>query len=185
MVVVVVSVVVVVLVVGAAVLVVVGIVVLVVVVVPHTFGSDAPHVSGAGQVPQLTTSSQSSVNVPQSKPSLAQVCIGVQPQWPAVPPPPQVSGAVQAVPQAPQLLESVARLTQTPLQSLSPAGQQRPNSATPCLTVGLAQFLVQQLMLVWHCWPFGLHGLACAAETPMASAAARTTRRSAFGSRNI
>jgi hypothetical protein len=62
-----------------------------------------------------------------------------------VPPPPQVSGAVQVVPQAPQLFESVARLTQAPLQRRLPAGQQTPNSAAPRRTNGFAQFFVQQL----------------------------------------
>jgi hypothetical protein len=62
----------------------------------------------------------------------------------------------QALPQAPQFLGSVVRLAQTPLQRPSPVGQQRPNSAAPCLTVGFAQFRVQQDIEVWHCWPFGL-----------------------------
>src|SRR5262249_60432012 len=58
------------------VVVVLGEVVVVVVVVPHTFGSDAPHVSGAVRGPQCTILPQSSVMVPQSNPSPAHVIFG-------------------------------------------------------------------------------------------------------------
>jgi len=66
-------------VVGVSVVLVVGIVVLLVVVVPHTFVSETPQVAGAVQLPHCTVSPQSSVNDPQSKPSVAHVLVGVQP----------------------------------------------------------------------------------------------------------
>jgi hypothetical protein len=100
----------------------------------------------------------------------------------------QVFPAPHTVPHAPQLFESVARLTHFPLQRLSPVEQQRPNSAAPCLTVGLTQFREQQDIEVWHCWPSGLHMPACAAETPTARVVATTTimeRRSMFGTRDM
>jgi hypothetical protein len=127
------------------------VVVVVVVVVPQTFAvPPPPHVAGEAQVPQLTMLPQSSVNVPQLKPSLAHVCVSVQPKTLGVPLPPQVSGAVQ-VPQ------SRVKPAQSPLAmvpqflpcSAQVVGvQQTPNSATPCCTVGFMQFRLQQVIFV-------------------------------------
>jgi hypothetical protein len=156
------------------------VVVVVVVVVPHTFAVVAPHVAGGVQLPQLTMSPQSSTNVPQLNPSLAHVLLGVQAHWPGTPPPPQVSGAAHTFPQAPQLLESVAKFTHAVPQRLLPPGQQVPNSARPCLTTGLAQTWLQQLASVAHCWPFGLHMPACPIP-----AVAKTSRKARMFVRRI
>jgi hypothetical protein len=45
-----------------------------------------------------------------------------------------------------------------------PAGQQRPNTAFPFLSVGFAQFRLQQLASVEHAFPFDLQPLARASR---------------------
>jgi hypothetical protein len=156
------------------------VVVVVVVLVPHTFGvPPPPHVAGVVQSPQLTIVPQSSVNVPQLKPSLAHVWVGVQPQTLAVPPPPQVCGAVQ-VPQ------SSVKPVQSPLGMVPqffPCAaqvvgvQQMPKSAAPCRTVGFMQLRLQQLMFVWHCWPSRLpQSWARTARGQTANRASRATK---------
>jgi len=92
---------------------------------------------------------QPSEIVPQSSPA-GQVVIGVHPQTFAVPPPPQVSGAVH-VPQSrvnpvqsplaivPQFLPRAAQVVGV---------QQRPKTAFPFVSVGFSQSRLQQLALV-------------------------------------
>jgi hypothetical protein len=59
---------------------------------------------------------------PQFLPCAAHV-VGVQPQTPGVPPPPQVWGSVQVFPHVPQLAASVFVLTHVPPQNVCPLGQ--------------------------------------------------------------
>jgi hypothetical protein len=78
-------------------------------VVVQTF---ALHQAGDVQVPQLSVAPHpSGTPVPQFLPSPGHVC-AVHPHMPGVPPPPQVFGAEQETPHEPQLLLSVAVLTQ-------------------------------------------------------------------------
>ena len=79
--------------------------------------------------------------------------MGVQPQTFGVPPPPQISGAVQV----PQLRVKPVQSPSGIVPQFFPCAaqvvgvQQMPKSAAPCLMVGFMHSRLQQLMLVAHC----------------------------------
>ena len=93
--------------------------------------------SSASHVPQVSVPPQLFGIDPQVAPSAAQV-VGVQPQTPGVPPPPQVSSPAQASPHAAQLLLVPSGVSQ-PLAaaaSQSPQPSSQVKVQTPALQAG-------------------------------------------------
>ena len=111
------------------------------------------HAAPGKQSPQLTSPPQLFVAMPQTRPVHAAGLLGVQPQTFAVPPPPQVSGALQVVGQttfSPQLLLTVPHFPEhaVVLSATQPVGAVEPvGPVGVCVPVGAgAQFCMQLSM---------------------------------------
>ena len=108
--------------------------------------------------------------------------VALQPPQSRVPPQPS-----ETVPQVPEG-QDVAGVQQAPLKTPPPGGQQRPNNALAFFMMGFAQFRLQQLMGVAHCWPFGLQRSARASHAALkisavlATSARRAVRQNRFAS---
>jgi hypothetical protein len=109
-----------------------------------------------GHGPQSSVPPQPSEIIPQSA---APHVFGVQTHCPVTS---HVSGGVQVPhepphPSSPQVLfVQFGTHEHWPPTIPSPVGQQRPNRAFAFLAMGFAQFRLQQLTFVAHCWPLGL-----------------------------
>jgi hypothetical protein len=133
-------------------------------------------------VTQLPWSQTSSLVHADTQALLAQARHWVASQPPQLMVPPQPSETVPQVPGA----HDVAGVQQAPLEMRAPAGQQSPNSAVAFLTMGFAQFRLQQLTFVEQIWLFGLQPPARASRAMtsmmLATSARRAVRQSDFAS---